>query len=136
MSQRVATLKICFHQGTTFYLSNYQQLRSFTRVSPAVCRTIATTSQNKDIDSAAKFIGAGAATVGVAGSGAGIGNVFGSLIIGYARLIFKCRDNSFCCLSKYFIHCIKICGCKINSYYLLLKLHIVFTLSCFLPLLL
>merc|ERR1712223_1554990 len=35
--------------------------------------------------SAAKFIGAGAATVGVAGSGAGIGSVFGSLIIGYAR---------------------------------------------------
>merc|ERR1712202_123832 len=60
-------------------------LRSFTRVSPAVCRTIATTTQNKDIDSAAKFIGAGAATGGVAGSGAGIGNVFGSLIIGYAR---------------------------------------------------
>jgi len=38
-----------------------------------------------DIDSAAKYIGAGAATVGVAGSGAGIGTVFGSLIIGYAR---------------------------------------------------
>nr|XP_051713016.1 ATP synthase F(0) complex subunit C1, mitochondrial-like [Oryctolagus cuniculus] len=38
-----------------------------------------------DIYTAAKFIGAGAATVGVAGSGAGIGTVFGSLIIGYAR---------------------------------------------------
>ncbi|XP_057402225.1 ATP synthase F(0) complex subunit C1, mitochondrial-like [Balaenoptera acutorostrata] len=38
-----------------------------------------------DTDTAAKFIGAGAATVGVAGSGAGIGTVFGSLIIGYAR---------------------------------------------------
>ena len=37
------------------------------------------------LSSAAKFIGAGAATVGVAGSGAGIGSVFGSLIIGYAR---------------------------------------------------
>lgn len=34
---------------------------------------------------AAKFIGAGAATIGVAGSGAGIGTVFGSLITGYAR---------------------------------------------------
>merc|ERR1712233_231210 len=33
----------------------------------------------------AKLSGAGAATVGVAGSGAGIGTVFGSLIIGYAR---------------------------------------------------
>lgn len=33
----------------------------------------------------AKIIGTGVATVGVAGSGAGIGTVFGSLIIGYAR---------------------------------------------------
>merc|ERR1712036_63805 len=48
-------------------------------------RSIQTTSQMNDIESAAKFIGAGAATVGVAGSGAGIGTVFGSLIIGYAR---------------------------------------------------
>ena len=48
-------------------------------------RSFQTTSVTKDIDSAAKFIGAGAATVGVAGSGAGIGTVFGSLIIGYAR---------------------------------------------------
>jgi len=48
-------------------------------------RTISTTVARRDIDSAAKYIGAGAATVGVAGSGAGIGSVFGSLIIGYAR---------------------------------------------------
>ncbi|KFM74073.1 ATP synthase lipid-binding protein, mitochondrial, partial [Stegodyphus mimosarum] len=48
-------------------------------------RAIHTSAVQKDIDSAAKFIGAGAATVGVAGSGAGIGSVFGSLIIGYAR---------------------------------------------------
>ncbi|XP_043828300.1 ATP synthase F(0) complex subunit C1, mitochondrial-like [Dromiciops gliroides] len=40
---------------------------------------------SRDIDTAAKFIGAGAATVGVAGSGAGIGTVFGSLIISYTR---------------------------------------------------
>nr|YP_001936272.1 ATP synthase F0 subunit 9 [Aphrocallistes vastus]ABR58845.1 ATP synthase F0 subunit 9 [Aphrocallistes vastus] len=33
----------------------------------------------------AKLIGAGAATIGVAGRGAGIGTVFGNLIIGYAR---------------------------------------------------
>ncbi|XP_054301099.1 ATP synthase F(0) complex subunit C1, mitochondrial-like [Pongo pygmaeus] len=38
-----------------------------------------------DIDTAAKFIGVWAATVGVGGSGAGIGTVFGSLIIGCAR---------------------------------------------------
>jgi F-type H+-transporting ATPase subunit c len=48
-------------------------------------RSFQTSAVKKDIDSAAKFIGAGAATVGVAGSGAGIGTVFGSLIIGYAR---------------------------------------------------
>jgi len=48
-------------------------------------RSFQTSPATRDIDSAAKFIGAGAATVGVAGSGAGIGTVFGSLIIGYAR---------------------------------------------------
>ncbi|XP_072105920.1 uncharacterized protein [Mobula birostris] len=48
-------------------------------------RPFQTSSLTSDIDTAAKFIGAGAATVGVAGSGAGIGTVFGSLIIGYAR---------------------------------------------------
>uniref|UniRef100_A0A8C6ZE62 ATP synthase membrane subunit c locus 1 n=1 Tax=Nothoprocta perdicaria TaxID=30464 RepID=A0A8C6ZE62_NOTPE len=48
-------------------------------------REFQTSAVSKDIDTAAKFIGAGAATVGVAGSGAGIGTVFGSLIIGYAR---------------------------------------------------
>merc|ERR1711963_76881 len=71
--------------------------RSSLRVSPsrhgrleehrqaATSALIHTSSAKQDIDSAAKFIGAGAATVGVAGSGAGIGSVFGSLIIGYAR---------------------------------------------------
>lgn len=48
-------------------------------------RQFQTTSTQKDIDTAAKYIGAGAATVGAAGSGAGIGSVFGSLVIGYAR---------------------------------------------------
>ncbi|KAI5128783.1 Atp Synthase F(0) Complex Subunit C1 [Manis pentadactyla] len=48
-------------------------------------REFQTSIVSRDIDTAAKFIGAGAATVGVAGSGAGIGTVFGSLIIGYAR---------------------------------------------------
>lgn len=33
----------------------------------------------------AKLIGAGLATIGVAGTGAGIGIVFGALITGYAR---------------------------------------------------
>ncbi|CAF3957952.1 unnamed protein product [Rotaria sp. Silwood2] len=68
-------------------------------------RTIATSAIRRDIDSAAKYIGAGAATVGVAGAGAGrvsfrkslekkkninficlgIGTVFGSLVVAYAR---------------------------------------------------
>lgn len=34
---------------------------------------------------AAKLIGAGAATIGLAGAGAGIGTVFGSLVIGLSR---------------------------------------------------
>lgn len=59
------------------------QMVSFSAFSPL--RPLHTSAIQRDIDSAAKFIGAGAATVGVAGSGAGIGSVFGSLIIGYAR---------------------------------------------------
>jgi len=58
---------------------------SSTPFGTLVSRGIHTSAIQRDIDSAAKFIGAGAATVGVAGSGAGIGSVFGSLIIGYAR---------------------------------------------------
>ncbi|XP_006898433.1 PREDICTED: ATP synthase F(0) complex subunit C2, mitochondrial-like [Elephantulus edwardii] len=48
-------------------------------------RNFQTSTVSRDIDTAAKFIGAGAAMVGVAGSGAGIGTVFGSLILAYAR---------------------------------------------------
>uniref|UniRef100_A0A2K5Q9S8 ATPase protein 9 n=1 Tax=Cebus imitator TaxID=2715852 RepID=A0A2K5Q9S8_CEBIM len=47
---------------------------------------------SRDIDTAAKFIGAGAATVGVAGSGAGIGTVFGSLIIGFQLFSFALSE--------------------------------------------
>ncbi|XP_074404558.1 ATP synthase F(0) complex subunit C3, mitochondrial [Zonotrichia albicollis] len=54
-------------------------------ISQLALREFQTSAISRDIDTAAKFIGAGAATVGVAGSGAGIGTVFGSLIIGYAR---------------------------------------------------
>ncbi|XP_063034950.1 ATP synthase F(0) complex subunit C1, mitochondrial-like isoform X1 [Melospiza melodia melodia] len=53
--------------------------------APQPRRQFRSSPLSRDIDTAAKFIGAGAATVGVAGSGAGIGTVFGSLIIGYAR---------------------------------------------------
>jgi len=50
-----------------------------------VLRQFQTSATQRDIDQAAKYIGAGAATVGAGGSGAGIGSVFGSLVIGYAR---------------------------------------------------
>ncbi|NXI83082.1 AT5G2 synthase, partial [Rhipidura dahli] len=59
--------------------------RTDPQVRPGAPRALRTSAAHRDIDTAAKFIGAGAATVGVAGSGAGIGTVFGSLIIGYAR---------------------------------------------------
>ncbi|XP_051875153.1 ATP synthase F(0) complex subunit C3, mitochondrial-like [Pristis pectinata] len=68
-------------KGNTALLRS-QGKNSFTQ---EVLRDFQTSSTSQDIDTAAKFIGAGAATVGVAGSGAGIGTVFGSLIIGYAR---------------------------------------------------
>merc|ERR1711862_42182 len=63
----------------------FQRVVSPTTLAITEARAMQTTTTRQDIDSAAKFIGAGAATVGVAGSGAGIGSVFGSLIIGYAR---------------------------------------------------
>ncbi|XP_035583455.1 ATP synthase F(0) complex subunit C2, mitochondrial-like [Zalophus californianus] len=55
------------------------------RTSLIPSRSFQTSAISRDIDTAVKFIGAGAAMVGLAGSGAGIGTVFGSLIIGYAR---------------------------------------------------
>ena len=44
-----------------------------------------TSAISRDIDPAAKFFGAGAATVEVTGFRAGMGTVFGRLIIGYDR---------------------------------------------------
>ncbi|CAF4540918.1 unnamed protein product [Rotaria magnacalcarata] len=48
-----------------------QHLPSMIIPSVAQQRSIATSPIRRDIDSAAKYIGAGAATVGVAGAGAG-----------------------------------------------------------------
>ncbi|XP_034506892.1 ATP synthase F(0) complex subunit C3, mitochondrial-like [Ailuropoda melanoleuca] len=67
-------------EGNTTFITGSQNTGS-----QLALREFQTSALNRDIDTAAKFIGAGAATVGVAGSGAGIGTVFGSLIIGYAR---------------------------------------------------
>merc|ERR1712178_592398 len=69
---------------TNFKMAARQLIRS-PALRMSLARNVAATTVRQDIDTAAKFIGAGAATVGVAGSGAGIGTVFGSLIIGYAR---------------------------------------------------
>merc|ERR1712099_125622 len=54
---------------------------------------------DESLEQASKFIGAGCATVGVAGSGAGIGTVFGSLVEGYARNpSLKTQLFSYCVL--------------------------------------
>ncbi|VDK41434.1 unnamed protein product [Taenia asiatica] len=53
--------------------------------SEVAWKNLHTSVAYRDIDQAAKYIGAGAATIGVAGSGAGIGSVFGNLVMGYAR---------------------------------------------------
>lgn len=65
--------------------SVYSYINRVTSISPINTSLIHTSTRISDIDQAAKYIGAGAATVGVAGSGAGIGSVFGNLVIGYAR---------------------------------------------------
>jgi len=86
MSAAVSTVKLPEEQP--FRMQQPKLMPKITFSSPLISqfpRAIHTSAVQKDIDSAAKFIGAGAATVGVAGSGAGIGSVFGSLIIGYAR---------------------------------------------------
>ncbi|XP_042784203.1 ATP synthase F(0) complex subunit C2, mitochondrial-like [Panthera leo] len=64
-------------------LSSWAAPRPLTSLIPS--RSFQTSVASRDIDRAAKFIGTRAATVGVAGSGAGIGTVSGSLITGYAR---------------------------------------------------
>merc|ERR1711990_651795 len=68
----------------TFKMAARQLIRS-PALRMSLARNVAATPVRRDIDTAAKLIGAGAATVGVAGSGAGIGTVFGSLITGSAR---------------------------------------------------
>jgi hypothetical protein len=75
--------KLCLLPSSLQGLRSLAVPRTLTSLVPS--RSFQTSTISRDIDTAAKFIGAGAATVGVAGSGAGIGTVFGSLIIGYAR---------------------------------------------------
>ena len=73
------------HLSPRLSLQGLAAVRSMRRSSIQACQLLSTSAPKSDIVSAAEFIGAGAATFGVAGSGAGIGSIFGSLIIGYAR---------------------------------------------------
>jgi len=75
-------------QTSTPSIASYSGLSANSNLVSALSsqiRSLQTSAVQRDIDQAAKYIGAGAATVGAAGSGAGIGSVFGSLVIGYAR---------------------------------------------------
>ncbi|VDM79847.1 unnamed protein product [Strongylus vulgaris] len=67
------------------YLAASRFLPIFQAEKILAVRCLHTTAIIKDVDSAAKYIGAGAATIGAAGSGAGIGSVFAALISGYTR---------------------------------------------------
>jgi F-type H+-transporting ATPase subunit c len=51
----------------------------------AMCRLPNITKRRKMILQAAKLVGAGSATIGLAGAGVGIGTVFGAFIIGMSR---------------------------------------------------
>ena len=51
---------------------------------------------NQNLIFCAKLIGAGAATIGVAGRGAGIGTVFGNLTIAYAKPKIKTTTIHIC----------------------------------------
>ncbi|ESO92020.1 hypothetical protein LOTGIDRAFT_204092 [Lottia gigantea] len=66
-------------------LSTYNGLTNNTSSMLNQLRSFQTSAMRRDIDQAAKYIGAGAATAGAAGSGAGIGSVFGSLVLAFAR---------------------------------------------------
>jgi len=57
-------------------------------------RSFQTSTVSRDIDSAAKFIGAGAATVGVAGSGMYLQKY---IIINYQIMQFCMKDNKKIC---------------------------------------
>jgi len=88
ITQRASSSILTALQSNTINGASVQHTNVLTGIplsNQIIARGLHTSLVRRDIDSAAKFIGAGAATVGVAGSGAGIGSVFGSLIIGYAR---------------------------------------------------
>jgi F-type H+-transporting ATPase subunit c len=74
-----------FAQLTRVATQNGVAARCANAESRALVSRLHTSAIRRDIDQAAKYIGAGAATAGVAGSGAGIGSVFGNFVMAYAR---------------------------------------------------
>ena len=81
LPEKLAILEDWFEEAATKAKEVDKQLLDYKEVSAFLVKK----GIFSDLDSAAKFIGAAAASVGFVGSGAGIGSVFGSLIIGYAR---------------------------------------------------
>jgi len=73
---------------------------------------------------AAKFVGAGLATIGLAGAGVGIGTVFGALVIGVSRNpslkdeLFKLLEHPLCRLRR-----------KIYIWYLKVTIRIAFEIT-------
>lgn len=127
-----SNLAVCGVFSTVFFFPSVQSSVAVVPQSPltqVTLRAFQTSAVTRDIDTAAKFIGAGAATVGVAGSGAGIGTVFGSLIIGYARLVviwispFTTKAHS----NYYIFWCVDSC---IDCFYSVAGTHL-WSNSCF-----
>ncbi|OAF71287.1 ATP synthase subunit 9, mitochondrial [Intoshia linei] len=91
LTRQITGLKSFSTQNPTAIINNQSNIfgKKFESESPIInftnSRAFHTSLVRKDIDQAAKYMGAGAATIGAGGSGAGIGTVFGSLTIAYAR---------------------------------------------------
>jgi len=74
---------------------------------------------SRNTDTAAEFICAGATTVGVAGSGAGMGTVFGSLMIGYARNPSLKQQVFFCAILGFILSEVVGCFCLTVAFFIL-----------------
>lgn len=88
---RILTIS-CKYSCTSGFVNHTQEyqrsgLHHVQRVSSKICaeRNFHTTPSRFDIDNAGRLMGAGMATIGIAGPGAGVGIVFGSLMFSYAR---------------------------------------------------
>ncbi|KAK3928562.1 ATP synthase F(0) complex subunit C2, mitochondrial [Frankliniella fusca] len=89
-SQRTLLIsKYSCTSGSSNNKQRYQNSSSLTTTKALqeihAARNFHTSFSRLDIDNAGRLMGAGMATIGLAGPGAGIGIVFGSLIFSYAR---------------------------------------------------